>query len=253
MSTDEPPANRTRPSALLSIAIFLTATALMCWLKLRLFPERYVALAYALPLLVCLWHKDRRLLWAMALTFGALGALKALVMLPGPYHSERFELLQWLMQLTNLAVVAATVQTILNLTDRLRARNAELRTANHQLTARGEEIVRQNAELQAQAEELGRQNEELQQQGEELGCQNEELHQQAEELERQAEELRLQAVELQAVNEELNQRENMLQKLLGCLAGAQDERQMMAQVCQALIELIGEPGTVAMVPGAGRG
>jgi len=236
-----------RPSAAISGAIFLAAMSLMVWLKLHLFPERYISLGYALPLLVCLWHKDRRLLWTMAATFAALSALKDLLMLSGHGQSERFELLQWIMQLTNIGVVAATVHAILNLTESLRARNEELRAANQELKERGEEIARQNDELQAQAEELVQQNEELQQQGEELGRQNEELQQQAGELEGQSEELQRQGEELRVVNDELSQKEGMLTILLDSLAGAPDEPQMLERVCRALLELAGPSGMAAAV------
>jgi len=236
-----------RPSALISVAIFVATTALMVWLKLRLFPDRYTALSYALPLLICLWHKDRRLLWTMVATFAALSALKDFLIQPGHQPTEPFDFLQWLMQIANIVVVAGTVHTILNLTERLRARNEELHVANEELTARAKEIARQNAELHAQGEELAQQNEELQQQGEELGRQNEELQQQTEELERQSEELQRQAEELQTLNQELNQKEGMLTTLLDCLAGARDEPQMLEQVCRALLDLVGPSGGIAAV------
>lgn len=246
---NEPPAakSRCRPSWAVSLLIFVAAVGGMALLKLRVFPERYVGLGYALPLLVCLWHRDRRLLWAMAAGFAGMSALKAFVVLPTSMPEEPFELLQWLMQCTNILVVAATVHSILNLTDRLRARNADLKAANLELLAKEERITRQNAELQAQAEELVQQNEELQQQGEELSQQNEELQQQAEELDRQAEEMQAQAEELQTANAELNKRETMLQTVLHCVGGAQDEERMMARVCQALVDIIGQPATVAAV------
>ena len=236
-----------RPSALISVALFVAATALMVWLKLSLFPDRYTALSYALPLLICLWHKDRRLLWAMVATFAALCARKDFFGQFSHKQTEPFEFLQWLMQMVNIVVVAATVHTILNLLDRLRSRSQELRAANEELTARGEEIVRQNAELQAQSEELSQQNEELQQQGGELGRQNEELQQQAEELEQQSQELQRQAEELQSLNQELNQKEGMLTTLLSCLAGTGDEAQMLEQVCRALLDLVGPSGGIAAV------
>ena len=220
-------------AGLLSLGIFVGAVTLMVLLKIRLFPERYVELGYALPLLVCLWHKDRVLLWAMACAFAVIGALKAFLIVPGQGEVRPFDLMQWLMQLTNIVVVAGTVHTIINLTAKLRGRNAELRAANVELTERGEEIARQNAELQAQAGELVQQNEELQQQGEELSRQYEELQRQAEELERQSGELQRQAEELQVVNQQLQQKEEMLLTLLGCLAGAQDEAQMLEQVCRS--------------------
>lgn len=231
----------------LSLVLFAAVTLLMLWLKLWVFPERYIALGYVLPLLLCLWHKDRRLLWALAGAFAVMSALKTFLDMPGRFPTERFEFMQWAMQLANILVVTVTVHKILNLTERLRTRNAELNAANEELAARGEEISRQNAELQAQAEELVQQNEELQQQGEELSRQNEELSQQADELERQTEELQHQAFNLGVMNQELNQREAMLETVLGCVAGVQDEHQMLSQVCHALLELIGPSAVSAAV------
>ncbi|MGH7968836.1 MAG: hypothetical protein ACREIC_08940, partial [Limisphaerales bacterium] len=79
-----------RPSSWLSVTIFVAALALMVLLKVRLYPERYIALGYALPLLVCLWHRDRRLLWAMAVGFVALSGLKAFVIQTWREPGEEF-------------------------------------------------------------------------------------------------------------------------------------------------------------------
>ncbi len=245
MGQEHSPSPERRPSFLISLALFAVAMAAMAWLKLSLLPERYVSLSYVLPLLLCLWHKDRRLLWSMAVGFSAISALKTVEMLAGRVGTAPFDVLRWLMELMNIGVVAVTIHLVLNLTGRLRGKNAEMARANSELTAQREEIAGQNAELQAQSEELTQQNEELQQQGEELARQNEELLQQAEELDRQSEELQTQARELQAANQELNHRQSMLQTLLGSLGGAPDEHQMLERVCQALVALIGQPGAVA--------
>lgn len=236
-----------RPSWQVSLLIFVGAFGGMALLKLQLFPERYVALGYPLPLLLCLWHRDRRLLWSMVVAFALMSAFKNFFELPGGVKEEPFELFQCLMQVVGLVVVGGTVHAILNLTDSLRKRNRELRAAIQELVAKEERITQQNAELQAQAEELVQQNEELQQQGEELGRQNEELHQQADELDRQAEELQGQAQQLQTAIHELNKREGMLQTVLQCVSGTQSERQMMDQVCRALADIIGAPAAVATV------
>ncbi len=245
MSQERSPSSERQPSLLVSLAIFVAAMAAMVWLKLSLFPERYISLGYVLPLLACLLHKDRRLLWSMAVGFSAISALKTVDMLAGRVGTEPFDVMRWLMELLNIGVVTVTIHLVLNLTDRLRGKNAELGQANAELSVQKEEIARQNAELQAQSEELTQQNEELQQQGEELARQNEELVQQTDELDRQSEELQTQARELRTANQELNQRESMLQTILGCLGEVPDEHQMLERVCQALVALIGQPGTVA--------
>jgi signal transduction histidine kinase len=238
MGQEHSPSPERQPSWLISLAVFAVALAGMAWLKLSLFPERYISLSYVLPLLLCLWHKDRRLLWSMALGFSAISALKAVDLMAGRAGTQPFDALRWLMELVNIGAVTITVHLVLNLNRRLRSKNAELARANWELTTSADEIARQNAELQAQSEELTQQNEELQQQGEELARQNEELLQQAEELDRQSE-------ELQTANQELSHRQSMLQTLLGCLGEAPDEPQMLERVCQALVALIGPPGAVA--------
>ena len=77
-----------RPSAAASIAIFFFAIGFMAYLRLYLFHDRFVALTYGLPLLVCLWYKDRRLLWSMAAAFSGMAALKAFRLLPDSHPHE---------------------------------------------------------------------------------------------------------------------------------------------------------------------
>ncbi|HWH71764.1 MAG TPA: PAS domain S-box protein, partial [Candidatus Sulfotelmatobacter sp.] len=95
--------------------------------------------------------------------------------------------------------------------------------------------------------ELNQQAEELEQQNEELNQQAEELQQQSEELQQQSEELQAQAEELQVSNQELNERESMLQTLLTALRDVQDERQLLDQVCRAVVQLVGEAAAAAAV------
>ncbi|HYG33674.1 MAG TPA: PAS domain-containing protein, partial [Clostridia bacterium] len=236
-----------RPSAAISIIIFVGAVSLMAYLRLVLFREQLVALTYGLPLLLCLWHKDRRLLWAMAAAFSVMATVKAVWLLPDPNPDDYVELLQWAMQVTNIVVIGAVIHAVLNLTERLRAKQAQLEAANEELSARQEEISRQNEELQSQTEELAWQNEELQQQSEEFNRQNEELQQTSEELEQQSEELQSQAEELQVANRELSEREDMLQTILSALRDASGERAILQQICQGLVQLVGEDAAAGAV------
>jgi PAS domain S-box-containing protein len=244
-----------KPSVTLSLVIFVVLVTTMGFLRFHLFHDRFIALTYGLPLLVCLWHKDRRLLWSMAGTFTVMAAVKAFFLLPDPNAHDWTEFVQWLMQVANIIVIASAVHAILDLTGRLHARNVELAEANEEISrqndelrAREEEISRQNDELQTQSEELAQQNEELQQQTEELNRQNEEMQQQSEELEQQTEELQTQAEELRTTNDELNQRESILATILASLQGDRsDEREMMARICQSLVPLLGGAAVAAAV------
>src|SRR5258706_4378655 len=172
-SRDAKIAPRPRPSVAVSWLIFVVATGLMIWIRLFLFPHRFVALSYGLALLVCLWHRDRWLLWAMASAFAGAAAFKAFWIAPNA--GEPPALFQWLMQVINIGVIAWVVHLVINLAERLQTKNARLAAANERLQTGQEEITRQNEELQSQSEELAQQNESLQQQSEELERQTQEL------------------------------------------------------------------------------
>ncbi len=219
----------------------------MAYLRLYLFHDRFISLTYGLPLLLCLWHRDKRLLWSMVVAFLGISAYKAFVVLPDPDPNDFAELTQWLMQVVNTLVIGTTVHVILVFTDQLRDKNLEL-------AARQEAIVRQNEELQAQSEELAQQNEEIQQQSEELSRQNEELHQQSqlltsqnEELEQQAHTLQTTSEDLQSVNLELHHREGMLERILSSLSEVRGEREIIERVCQTLLGLMGPSAAAAVV------
>jgi signal transduction histidine kinase len=238
---------KARAGAAVSVGIFLAMTGLMAYLRLHLFADRFVSLTYGLPLLICLWHRDKALLWAMSLAFTLMATYKAFFLLPDPDANDHAEALQWLMQVINVVVIAAVVHAVVRLTERLDAKNAELEEANADLARDAERISRQNVELQAQAEELAQQNEEIQSQSEELSRQNEEAQQQSEELHTQSEELQAQTEELQALNNELGQRESMLRTLLESLRITGGDRPVLQRICQAMLDLFQGSATAAAV------
>jgi signal transduction histidine kinase len=225
-----------RRSLALSVALLLAATGVMACLRFVVFPERLITLTYGLPMLICLWHQDRRLLWGMASVFAGMSAYKTFSHMPRAGVDE-IQLAQWMMQVVNIAVVGTAVHIVINLNGRLRRKNEQLEQSNDELAARSERISRQKEELEAQAEELAQQNEEMQAQAEELTEQNEILQQQGEELQSQSEELEAQAEELQTVNAELTQRESLLQALLESLRVTGGERPVLERICQTLTEL----------------
>jgi len=222
-----------KPSLRLSILIFVLAVGLMAWLRLYLFPDRFITLPYGLPLLVCLFHRDRRLLWTMAVTFTVMAYYKAFYVLPNANPSDHWITLQWLFQVVNIIVVTASVHVILRFGDALRAKNLALEEANHELQAQAEELAQQNEEIQRQAEEISNQNEELQQQ-------NEELQQQGEELEAQSE-------ELQTANAELSEREGLLQHILKTAAINNPAKPALDEICEMLLALMGRTAQSAVV------
>ncbi|MEY4940822.1 MAG: hypothetical protein RIQ93_2557 [Verrucomicrobiota bacterium] len=163
-----------KPRPAVSIALFVALVGGMAWLRLYIYADRAIPLAYGLALLICVWYPSRRLLWSLTLTLGVMAGFKALVVLPR--HAEtNFPGYAWEYHLFNLVCIAGTVHVIINLLDHLRAKHAELERRNMELLAHEEEISRQNEELQTQEEELSQRNEAIQQQSEELQQQTEEL------------------------------------------------------------------------------
>ncbi|MFN7141138.1 MAG: ATP-binding protein, partial [Limisphaerales bacterium] len=228
-----------QPSHGVSIAIFVAAVGAMGWLRLSVFDDQIIALTYGLPMLVCIWHRDLRLLWGMAAAFIGMAAYKAFFLVPSNADADA-EILQWAMQVVDILVIGGALHIVISLTTRLNQKNLELEKANEELTSRSEEISRQNEELEAQSEELLQQNAEIQAQAEELSQQNEELQQQSEELQAQAE-------ELHTLNFELNQREAMLQTLLETVNVKGGDQPVLQRICQSLIELFGAPVIAAAV------
>jgi signal transduction histidine kinase len=200
-----------------SVLLFVVCTALMGWLRLVVYSDQVIALTYGLPLLVCIWHRDRILLWAMAAAFGIIATAKAYLVLPD------FEPLGLTLHILNILVIAAAVHVAANAHERLVAQREKLEETNADLLEREEEIRGQNEELQKQAEELHQQNEEIQQQ--------------AEELQEQTEELQSQSDALQQLNDELAKRHAMLETILGALQDPAPERVVPQRICHTLLDL----------------
>jgi signal transduction histidine kinase len=216
-----------------SLAIFIVAVGAMAVFRLIVFPAEFLTLSYALPLLICWWHRDLRLLWAMAVTFVVMALLKVVYYGPDPHGLTAWDLAQGAMHVINILTVALVVHAIIRLTARIEKQNEEL-------TARAEEISRQNDELQQQAEELAQQNEEIHAQAEEFNRQNEELNQQSEELHAQTD-------ELQTTNAELAEREVMLQTLIECARAQGSDRDFLDRICQSVVKLCGDRAAGAAV------
>jgi hypothetical protein len=70
------------PFWVVSVLIYVVAVSSMAYVRLVLFPVRFIALAYGLPLLVCLWQRDRVLLWALTVSLIGMSTCKTFFLLP---------------------------------------------------------------------------------------------------------------------------------------------------------------------------
>ena len=216
------PERRAAPPVALSLAVCFAATAFMAWMRLGVYPDRIFPLSSGLPLLICLWTRDRRMLYGMAVVFTAITAIKVNWDIPEASGSPAFEWVLIASQMVNIWLVAGVIHGLLGALDRIERRNLQLAASNEELAAREEEISRQNEELQSQTEEL---------------------EQQAEELRQQAEEMELQTAEIQDANDELVRKERGMQTLLDSgrwLRADMNESLVMNGVCQAAVQVLGE-------------
>lgn len=207
------------PSRVISALILVVSATLMWYLRLHFYSDRFVTLTYGLPLLVCLWHRDRRLLWSMSAVFTVMAVYKAVVLLPSSIPDTGERTAQSVMHVLNVLVIAVSVDMVLRVTSRLHSKNAELEKLNHELVAREEEISSQNEEIQQQSEEVGQ----------------------------QAEELQAQAEELQALNAEAAKRQRMLQVLVQSTVGGDTDQELLTRICQSLLELFGDAAEASSI------
>jgi signal transduction histidine kinase/ActR/RegA family two-component response regulator len=183
--------------------------------------DRPLAIAYGLPLLVCLWVRRRWVLWSMA------GALLLAALGKTFFHLDTTEpLLQFGMRAASILTLAGVIHAVIALRERLEVRSAELERSNA-------ELARSNEELRVREEEIAQQNEELQSQ--------------TEELEQQSEELLTQTEELQRANEELTRRERVLQNLVEVARSFSGEGLPLSEVCRLALPLVGQPAAAVAI------
>lgn len=225
-----------RPSFGLAVLVSLLLLAATGYLRLAVFPEQTVPLALGLPLLICLWHRHRRVLWGMVVALVLMTLVKYYWLMPAGSLPAWFVPIAVGMHLVNTGVIALVIHVWINAAERLERKNADLETSNTELQA-------SNEELAAREEEISRQHEEMQAQTEELERQNEELQQQAEELARQSD-------EVQATNEELARREAALRALMEAgrwSAVGSAEPEVLARICEAALMVLDEDAVAAAI------
>ncbi|HEX7034507.1 MAG TPA: ATP-binding protein [Pseudomonadales bacterium] len=222
---NEPTRVETRGPFWLRATISVALLAVFGYLRLAVYPDTFVPLASPLALLVCLWHRDLRLLWFMVAVFTAMVLYKGFFLVPVDGHlatDALFGLMQWV----NTIVAGVVVHLVIRLTGRLEHTVAQLQESNAALEATNEELA-------AREEEIAQQNEELQSQ--------------TAELEQQTEEINSQAEELLALNEQLSERERSLRDLLDSTAEGLTEAATLDRLGITIQRVLGERAAGAAV------
>jgi signal transduction histidine kinase len=234
---------RQSPPLALSLGLSLGLIALMAWLRLGVYHDRVFPFSTGLPLLLCLWTRDRFSLFLMSVAFTAMALVKNIWLLPTGGNTPQYQHLRMAGQIADIWIVTGVIHAILRALDHIERKNDELSQLNVELETSNEELAASNEEVATREEEIMRQNEELQSQSEELEHQSEELRQQAEEMEQQS-------AELSDANHELMRRERGLQTLLDSgrwLQGDMNEAMVMNGICQAGVQVLGDEVQAAAV------
>ncbi len=172
---------------------------------------------YAELLLLCVWARDRRVLWPITLL-----AIAATILGYFFEAGDTRSLLTRILSITAILVVAGIVHFLIGAWEQLDARQSV---------------------LESHASDLERANRELRLRESDIASQNEELQSQTEELERQGEELRV-------ANDELAQRERTLETLLGLsrsLGMELSSSETMNRICETLGQLVNGTGTATAI------
>jgi signal transduction histidine kinase/ActR/RegA family two-component response regulator len=215
--------------------VSVVVLAFFSWLRLDFYADHIVPLSVALPLLLCLWNRDLKLLYGMAAAISLMTVVKVYWIIPEGVES-RDGGITLVSQLTDVWVMTAVVHGLLAARTRLERKAILLRELNRELEISNEELAASNEELATREEEISHQNEELQSQAEEL-------EQQAEALRQQAEEMEQQSIELHEANQELLRREKGLQTLLSTsrsLHKGSKEGGGVTGVCTAALQIMSE-------------
>jgi signal transduction histidine kinase/ActR/RegA family two-component response regulator len=207
----------------------------MAWLRIAAYHDRIFPLANGLPLLLCLWNRDLRLLYGMSAALTAISVYKVFGLLLENLETV-YLYVTLFSQLVNIWLVALVIHRLLNSQKKLEKANLQLDQINRELEFSNEELAASNEELAAS-------NEELTAREEEISSQTEELEQQAEELRQQSEETEQQSSELHDLNQELLRKGRGLQILLESgrwLRGEMSESLVMYGICQAAVQIFSD-------------
>ncbi|WP_193213570.1 ATP-binding protein [Luteolibacter marinus] len=226
-----------------SLVLCIAITAIVIWLRLTVYHDRMFPISSALPLLLCLWNRDLRVLYTMAVALSAVTFVKYFAVVPDATYSDAYEQSIIAGQMVNIWVVAGAVHALIRTRRRIISQNNSLAELNTELEASNDELAASNEELSAREEEISRQNEELQ-------CQTEELEQQSEELRQQTEEMEVQSRELLGAHDELLRRERGMKTLLESgrwLRADLSEAMVMNGICDAAMQILGDSVHAACV------
>lgn len=142
-----------------AVAISLLLLIFFAVMRLYVFGDRRIPLTYALPLLLVMWHRDRRLHYASMVAYCVLAIFHELAIFPEV--DPRFPRLPGLLILVNILVVGIVTDLWILTQNHIYESHHKLQQANLELQQRNEQLQLRMVESQRQAEQLEQQTQEL--------------------------------------------------------------------------------------------
>lgn len=139
-----------------AVSLIVSAVLLMGWglLRLVVFHSFLFPLTYLLPLLVCLWTRDRPVLWAMAGVCVALVSAELLWSLPQGNLAQESARYVYGATIANIAIGAIIIHLVIILRNRLETLLAELTQKSNTLQSEIEERKRTEEDRERLLREL---------------------------------------------------------------------------------------------------
>jgi signal transduction histidine kinase/CheY-like chemotaxis protein len=131
------------------------------FLRLSPLTTRIIPIAFSIPLILCVWFDDKRLLWIMATCFAVIGLIRTFVVDPAPnIGAMRFVMAG--IQIFDVAAIAAAVHLLIDARRRVDAATESIDLANRDLASRQETLAQQNKQLSNLNQQFARREMELQ-------------------------------------------------------------------------------------------
>jgi hypothetical protein len=141
-----------RPPFWLSCVICLILTGGLVYMRLA--ADTLAGPALGLALLVCLWNRERSLLWIMTFIFTATIFYNMLWRTPKGVDSDSAKWIYITYMNINLWVITIVVHLFIGLHERLERRNATLEVANAYLESANKELTAKEKQIESMSRQL---------------------------------------------------------------------------------------------------
>src|SRR5947199_345553 len=108
-----PPLLWRKPSLGVSLLIAAAVLAVVAYVRLVLLPKNVLPIAYGVPLLICIWFRDRRILWGLVAGFMLITFIKYEQFNNDPNFPGNKRWIGWGVIMLDMLVIATIVHVLI--------------------------------------------------------------------------------------------------------------------------------------------